>query len=221
MIKMKIRSGKLSILIIDDHPIFRKGLARLLKDDGSGRFDIIDEAGDRKTALEKLDSADFDVVLMDISMPGRNGIELLSDIRRSSPKARVLMLSIYPEEQYAIQSIRSGASGYLNKSCRPEELFNAISKVAGGGLYISDDLAELMTRDLLAGKRKKQHELLSVREKEVVTRFASGGTIKNIAADLCLSPKTISTYRGRILTKLDLRTTADIIRYALKEGLNA
>jgi len=220
MVKMESRRDKLNILIIDDHPIFRKGLILLLKDDGSDRFGIIDEAGDKKTALEKLGSAHFDVILMDISMPGRNGVELLSDIRRFSPKARILMLSIYPEEQYAIQSIRNGASGYLNKSCRPGELFNAISKVAAGGLYISEDLAEQMTMDLVDRKRKKPHDMLSVREKEVVTLFASGGTIKNIAADLCLSPKTISTYRDRILSKLHLRTTADIIRYAIKEGLN-
>ena len=218
---MKSVRRKVNILIIDDHPIFRKGLIHLLRDDGACRFDVIDEAGDKKTALEKLNSVHFDIILMDISMPGRNGIDLLPEIRRFSPKTRILMLSIYPEEQYAVQSIRSGASGYLSKSCRPEELFAAISKVTAGGLYISENMAEQMTKDLIVNRRKRQDELLSAREKEVVTLLAVCGSIKCIAARLSLSPKTISTYRERILSKLALRTTADIIRYAINAGLNA
>jgi len=209
----------LDILIIDDHPIVRKGLILLLEEDPEKRFSAIKEAGNRKEMLEMLRIHDFDVILLDISIPGRNGLELLSEIKKIKPSLPVLMLSIYPEEQYATRSIKMGASGYLNKASQPGELINAIIKVSKGGRYISPSLAEFLAHSYIEDEERPLHEKLSVREQEVVVKLASGMPLSEIARELSLSPKTISTYRERILTKLQLKTTSDIIRYALKKGL--
>lgn len=207
------------VLIVDDHPVVRRGLIHLLKEDPDKRFSFIDEAGSFKEVYEKLRSFDFDVLLLDICMPGRNGLELLKEVKMLKPSVQILILSIYAEEQYALKAIKYGASGYLNKTCSPEELINGIIKVSQGGKYISRSMLEKLTINIVDDVDKPLHEKLSVRELEVLLNFASGKRISEIAEELSLSPKTISSYRQRILTKLHLRTTSEMIRYAIIEGL--
>ena len=210
----------ISILITDDHPIVRKGIRQLLEDDLYERFGNIDEAGNGNEMLEKINSSDFDVVLLDISLPGRNGLELLGEIKKIKPGISVVILSIYPEEQYAIRALKLGASAYLTKASAPEELIAAVVKASQSERYITSSLAEKITFNLIEESESPLHDKLSVRELEVVSYLASGKKISNIANELSLSPKTISTYRERILLKLNLKTTSDIIRYAIKEGLS-
>lgn len=207
------------ILITDDHPIVRRGIRQLLEDDKEERFGNIAEAGNGKELLEKLNSAEFDVILLDISLPGRSGLELLGDIKKLKPAVKVVILSIYPEEQYALRALKMGAAGYLTKASAPDELISAVIKASQGNRYISASLAEKITSNLIEDTDSPLHEKLSVRELEVISLLASGKTMSNIAIELSLSPKTISTYRERILSKLNLKTTSDIIRYAIKEGL--
>jgi two-component system invasion response regulator UvrY len=209
----------ISILITDDHPIVRKGIRQLLEDDTNERFGKIDEAGNGKELLEKLNLQNYDVVLLDISLPGRSGLELLGDIKKLKPATAVVILSIYPEEQYALRALKLGASGYLTKASAPDELIDAVVKASQGKRYISASLAEKITFNLLEEKELALSEKLSVREIEVVSLLASGKSLSGIAEELSLSPKTISTYRERILEKLNLKTTADIIRYAIEEKI--
>jgi DNA-binding NarL/FixJ family response regulator len=209
----------IKVIITDDHPIVRKGLRQILDDDREERFGIIAEAGDGAELLQKLDIEDFDIVLLDISLPGRSGLDLIFDIRKKKPNAHILVLSIYPEEQYALRALKLGASGYLTKNSAPDELISAIFKAYSGGRYISTSLAEKITFNILEETESPLHEKLSARELEVIALLSSGKTLSQIAEELSLSPKTISTYRERILAKLNLKTTSDIIRYAIKEGL--
>jgi len=210
----------ITILITDDHPIVRKGIRQLLEDDPNEIFGLIEEAGSGKEMFEKLQVQHFDLVLLDISLPGRSGLELVSDLRKVYPDTAVVILSIYPEEQYALRALKLGASGYLTKASAPEELIAAVIKASNGEKYITSGLAEKIAFNLIEEKETPLHEKLSVRELEVVSLLASGKTMSKIATDLSLSPKTISTYRERILEKLNIKTTSDIIRYAIKEGLS-
>lgn len=192
---------------------------QILEDDKFQRFGLIEEAVNGKELLEKIKTTVFDVILLDISLPGRSGLEILGEVKKNAHTTAVLILSIYPEEQYAIRAIKLGASGYLNKASAPEELIEAIIKVSEGGRYLTSSLAESIAMNFFNEDDKPLHDKLSVRELEVITLLAEGKTLSNIATDLSLSPKTISTYRERILGKLNLKTTSDIIRYAIKEGL--
>lgn len=210
----------IKVIITDDHPIVRKGIRQILEDDQDERFGFIDEAADGAELLHKLNHDDFDIVLLDISLPGRSGLEVLTEIRKYKPKVHVLILSIYPEEQYALRAIKLGASGYLNKASAPGELISAIIKAYSGGRYISPSLAQRITLNVLEEKETPLHEKLSARELEVITLLSSGMTLSSIAEKLSLSPKTISTYRIRILDKLNLTTTSDLIRYAISNGLS-
>lgn len=210
----------IKVIITDDHPIVRKGIRQILEDDQDERFGFIDEAGDGAELLHKLDNDDFDLVLLDISLPGRSGFEVLTEIKKYKPKVNVLILSFYPEEQYALRALKLGASGYLNKASAPGELISAIIKAYNGGRYISPSLAQKITLNVLEEKETPLHEKLSARELEVITLLSSGMTLSSIAEKLSLSPKTISTYRIRILDKLNLNTTSDIIRYAISNGLS-
>jgi DNA-binding NarL/FixJ family response regulator len=209
----------IKILITDDHPIVRQGIRQILEDDKFQRFGIIEEAANGKELIEKIKTKVFDVILLDISLPGRSGLEILGEVKKIASTTAVLILSIYPEEQYAIRSIKLGASGYLNKASAPEELIEAIIKVSEGGRYLTPSLTENITMNFFSEDQKSLYDKLSIRELEVITLLAEGKTLSNIATDLSLSPKTISTYRERILTKLNLKTTSDLIRYAIKEGL--
>jgi two-component system invasion response regulator UvrY len=207
----------IKVLITDDHPVVRRGIRQIIEDDE--RINLIHEASDGKELLEKMKDQEYDVILLDISLPGRSGLDLISQIKKIRQKTAVLILSIHSEELYAIQALKYGASGYLTKSSAPEELLSAIYKVSRGEKYISASLADRLADDLLSDTDKPARLFLSARELEVLELISTGKTVSQIAEELSLSPKTISTYRERLLSKLRLKTTADLIRYAIMEGL--
>lgn len=205
------------ILIADDHPIVRRGLKETLGE----AFSRV-TFGEAKTAnetLEKVQRESWDIVILDISMPGKSGLEILDDLLRLRPGLPVLLLSVHPEEQYARRALKSGAAGYLTKESVPEELQEAVRRLQAGGRYVSSTLAEKLAFDLQHGAETPAHELLSDREFQVLRMLASGRTVKQIADEIALSVKTVSTYRARILSKTGMRTTAELIRYALQEHL--
>jgi two-component system, NarL family, invasion response regulator UvrY len=201
------------ILIVEDHAIVRLGIIRLLRELPGGPV-LIDEAASGHEALEKIAGCDYQLVLLDLSLPGRNGLDLLKQMRRQQPKLAVLVLSMYPEEQYAVRALRGGAAGYLNKGSAAEELLVAAGKVLQGGRYITPSQAELLAEALIAEPLGAPlHRLLSDRECHFVTLLASGRTMNEIAGELSLSVKTISTVRSRVLAKLQLRSNAELIGY--------
>jgi len=205
------------ILIADDHPIVRSGLKQILQE---ARFvRSIEEASTGGEALEKAKTGKFDIVLLDISMPGMNGLEVLEELKKLKFNIRVLMLSIYPEEDYAVRALKAGASGYLTKKSAPDELLTAIKKLSRGDRYISPSLAEYLASHLADDTKKPLHEGLSNREFQVMRMIASGKSLKEIAGEINLSPKTVSTFRTRILQKMDFKNNADLIQYAMKNGL--
>lgn len=207
----------MKILIADDHSIVRKGLIGILLDEFPSA-EII-EVCDGADAVEEANKHIWDIILLDISMPVKNGIEALKQIRADNIKAPVLMLSMQPEDQYAIRSLKAGASGFMNKDCATEELIMAVHKVLSGRKYISTAVAEKLATSLNSADGKTGHELLSDREMQVLELIASGKTISEIAGEICLSVNTISTYRARILEKLELHNNAELTRYALDYGL--
>jgi two-component system, NarL family, invasion response regulator UvrY len=207
----------INILIGDDHAIVREGMIRLLKDEfGDALFT---EAKTGAEVLEKARSGDWDIIIMDITMPGRSGLEILKQLRSESIDTPVLVLSMYPEDQYAVRVMRAGASGYLTKDTAPEELVQAVKKVLSGRKYISESLGERLAEDLNGKGDRAIHELMSDREYQVMCLIASGKTVSEIAEELSLSVPTISTYRARILEKLNMRTNAEITRFAIESGL--
>lgn len=208
------------VIITDDHPIVRQGIRQILEDDRDQRFGVIDEATDSAGLLEKVLHNEYDVILLDISLPGRSGLDILPDLKKRAPGSKVIMISMYPEEQYALKAIRTGASGYLTKASAPEELISAVVKVSNGERYITSGLAEIITNSFLDGTGGNPHDILSARELEVIKLLAAGYKLNGIADMLAVSPKTVSTYRARILEKLNLKTTAEIIRYALNNDLS-
>lgn len=204
-------------MIADDHAVVRRGLRQILHDEPDLR--IVAEATNAQEVLELLRKKPCDVMLLDITMPGKSGIEVLEDIKLEHPKLHVLLLSMHPEGQYAIRALRSGAAGYITKEAAPEELVRAIRKVYCGGKYVSASLAEQLAEDLEAPAFRSTHEVLSNREFEVLRQIASGKTMSQIAEAMSLSVKTISTYRSRILEKLKLKTTAQLMHFAIKNKL--
>jgi len=207
----------IKILIADDHPVVRKGLKEIIEENSD--MVVAAEAGHGQEVLEKALKKEFDVVVLDISMPGRSGLEVLKQLKRERPKLSVLILSIHPEEHYAVRVLKAGASGYLTKESVPDELIKAIRKISTGRKYISSTLAEKLAFDLESGGEKPAHERLSDREYEVMCLIASGKTLKEIAEKLCLSAKTISTYRSRILEKMKMKNNAELTHYAIKNNL--
>jgi two-component system invasion response regulator UvrY len=212
-----MRNLMIKILIADDHPVVRKGLREIIEE--TADMKVVDEASNGQEVLAKVFKKDFDVVLLDISMPGRSGLDILKELKSQLPKLAVLVLSIHPEEQYAVQVLKAGAAGYLTKKSAPEELVAALRKVSTGGKYVSPSLAEKLASALEKGIDKPLHETLSAREYEVMRKIASGKTVTEIARELFLSPKTISTYRTRILEKMRMKKNAELIRYAIKNRL--
>jgi two-component system, NarL family, invasion response regulator UvrY len=205
------------VLIADDHAVFRRGLKETI---GEAFPKVI--FGEAKTAQETVDCVrrqDWEIVILDISMPGKSGLDILDDVRRLRPKLPVLFLSMHPEEQYARRALKSGAAGYLTKDSVPEELKEAVRRILNGGRYVSATLAERLAFDLRKGADTPLHELLSAREFQVLRMIASGKSVKEIANDISLSVKTVSTYRARILEKTGMKTTAELIRYALQTQL--
>ncbi len=204
----------MNILVADDHAIVRKGLVQVLREEFS--FASIDEAANSAEIFEKTKGKTWDIILLDISMPGRNGVEVLKQLRADGIKAPILMLSMHPEEQYAIRVLKAGASGFLTKESATEELVAAVHKVLSGRKYISDSLTEQLT-DVLG--EKPAHEQLSDREMQVLQLIAAGKSVSDIGEELSLSVNTISTYRSRILEKLNLNNNAEITRFALEHKL--
>lgn len=208
----------MKIIIADDHALIRKGLKEILQPVKG--LVLLDEAENGSELLLKISQNDYDIVVLDISMPGKSGLDVLKDIRRLKPDLPVLILSVYPEEQYAIRVLKAGASGYMTKDSAPDDLVNAIKKIVSGGKYISPSLAEILASEIKSGGTIKQlHENLSDREFQVMKMIAAGKTIKEISAELFLSPKTVSTYRTRIYEKMKFSSKAELTGYAIKNQL--
>ena len=204
-------------LIADDHAIVRKGLVQLLREEFPSAE--IAEVANSNEVLLAVNESKWNVILMDISMPKRNGIETIKQIRSDGVDTPVLVLSMHPEDQYAVRVLKAGASGFLNKESAPEELLIAIHKVLSGRKYISSSVAEKLAESVDEGREKSPHELLSDREMQVLQRIASGKTVSEIAEEISLSVNTISTYRTRILDKLSLGNNAELTRYAFDNNL--
>ncbi|QJT08492.1 response regulator transcription factor [Oceanidesulfovibrio marinus] len=207
----------IKVLIADDHPIVRQGLRQIFE--GSSSFVLVGEASGGSAALDMLGEHNADVVLLDLNMPGMDGLEVLKRIRREYPRTKVLVLSVYPEEQYAVRVIRAGASGYMTKNAGPHEMLEAVQRVYEGGKHLSPKVAELLASEVGGDFDKPPHESLSDREFEVMRLLSLGKTVTRIAEELNLSPKTISTYRSRILSKMHLESNSDLTQYAIQYEL--
>jgi DNA-binding NarL/FixJ family response regulator len=207
----------IEVVVADDHAIVRRGVIDILNEEPD--ITVVAEASNGQEVLQLARLDNFDILVLDMGLPDMNGLELLYRLKTVKPALRTLILSIYPEEQYGVRTLKAGAMGYLNKESAPIELVSAIQKVARGERYISAALGELLVDQLLSDEVTMPHSTLSNREYQVMLSLANGKTISDIAADLSLSVKTISTYRSRILEKLQLDTTSDIIRYALQNHL--
>jgi DNA-binding NarL/FixJ family response regulator len=205
------------VLIADDHAVVRRGLKQILSEERD--VSVVGEAKNGHEALEMSRRLEWDVAVVDYAMPGRGGVELLKEIKRHHPKRPVLVLSMYPEEWHAVQVLRAGGAGYLNKETATEELMTAIRKVAKGGRYVSPALAEKLASGLAPDRARAPHESLSDREYRVLWLLASGKPISQIAQEMFLSPSTISTYRTRILRKLGLASNAALVHYAVRHQL--
>jgi two-component system invasion response regulator UvrY len=206
-----------NVLIADDHPIIRYGLKQILSEEPD--IGILGEAQNCGEVLEYVRKQKWHLVILDISMPGRGGIDVLKELKHQYPKLPVLVLSMHPEEQYAKRALKVGAAGYLNKGNAQEELVKAVRKILQGGKYVSPALAEKLANDLEAESEKPLHETLSDREYEVMLLIASGKTVSQIAVELTLSVKTIDTYRSRILEKMKMKTNAELMHFAIKNKL--
>jgi len=207
----------MKILICDDHKIVRDGLKQILRQ--LSGVSTIEEAGNGDEAFVLLKREVFDIVLLDISLPGKSGLEILQSIKAKWPLTNVLMLSMHPQEQYAIRALNLGASGYLTKDTASEELLLAVKRVSDGGKYISYSLAESLAIHLDKDNYKQKHELLSGREFEIMIKLANGKSLQEIANELCISDKTVSTYRSRIMDKMELAKNTELTRYCMENNL--
>lgn len=205
------------LAIADDHPIVREGLRRIAS--VGGGITVTGEASTAAELFKLLASAPVDVVLLDVSMPGSTFVETLRNLREKHPTLKVLVLSVHPEDQWAMRALRAGASGYLTKDHSPDQLVEAIRRVARGGRYVSDTLAEKLAGLVDHGATRAPHELLSDREFEVLRALGGGMTVKDVAEQLHLSAKTVSTYRARLLEKMGLKSKADLVRYVVEHEL--
>lgn len=204
------------VLLVDDHAVVRRGVRAILEEEMPGVS--IGEAGNGDEALAAL-AEKFDAVVLDLSMPGRDGFDLLTEIKHRHPKLPVLIMSLHGEEQFALRALRAGAAGYLTKSTAPEQLVAAVTKVLRGGRYISESLAERLAEEVGTATTANPHERLSDREFDVMRGIASGRSVSEIAAQMHLSVKTVSTYRTRLLDKMGMTSNAELTRYALEAGL--
>jgi two-component system invasion response regulator UvrY len=211
------KANMVKILIVDDHMIFREGIKRVLA--AASDIDVAGEAGNGNDALHALARNHYDLVLQDLALPDIEGLDLLRRIKKQKPELPVLILSFFPEEQFAVRVLKEGASGYLTKESVPNELINAIKKAAGGGKYISAALAENLAGSITGEKERRPHELLSGRELQIFTMIAAGRSVKEMSNELSLSRTTVTSYRARIFDKLKFKTNADLIRYAVENRL--
>ena len=207
----------LRILVADDHEVVRKGLVKVLAE--TLQPIKVDEARNGQEAVSKVSKSEYDLVVLDLKMPGKSGLDVLKEIKEHRPKLPVLILSMHPEEQFAIRAIRAGASGYLTKESAGDELVLAIRKALKGERYISGSLAQILAGELDSDSEKPLHEILSDREYQVMLMIASGKTVGAIAGELCLSVKTISSYRTNILLKTGMKNNSEITHYAIKNEL--
>ncbi len=206
-----------TVLIADDHSLIRNGLRQLLAQDHS--IKLIGEAKTGSDTIDKLQSQHWDLLILDINMPDRSGIDILRQVRATHPDTRVLVLSGFPEKQYAVNVLRAGASGYINKEMAPDELLTAVRNVLQGRRYVSPALAELLVNGLDEDQDKPMHSRLSEREFQIFCKIAAGQAVSDIADELCISVKTVSTYRSRILEKMNFSTNADLTTYALRNEI--
>jgi DNA-binding NarL/FixJ family response regulator len=207
----------IKVIIADDHPVVRQGLKQILADEPD--IAVVGEANNTQELLRQVWSQSCDVVVLDITMPGRDGLDALRELRRERPKLPVLILSIHPEDQFGLRVLKAGAAGYMTKETAPDELVKAIRKVFSGGKYLSSTLAEKIAFDLDRDTIKPPHEALSDREYAVMCLLASGKTVSEVSRELSLSVKTVSTHRARILEKMKMKTNAELTHYAIKNRL--
>lgn len=207
----------IKVLIADDHPVVRKGLKTILKDAPEIKAD--DEASDGLQVMEKIREEEYDVLLLDLSMPNLDGLEAISRIKAEKPELAILVISMNPEEVFGMRALKLGASGYLSKDSAPEQLINAIRRVAAGKVFVSQTLAEMLALNVSKGSPQLPHEMLSDREYQVMIMLAKGKSLKQIATELSLSVKTVSTHRTHILQKLKLENNAQIVTYSLQNKL--
>lgn len=205
------------VLVADDHAIVRRGLIQILTEQPD--MTVVGEAQDAQELFALTRQQAWDIVILDVSMPGQSGLEVLKELKGDYPARPVLMLSMYPEDQYAVRTLKAGAAGYLPKDSAPGELVNAVRKAVQGGKYVSATLAEKLAFDLSAGTNHLPHETLSDRQFQVLCRLASGKTVSEIADEMNLSVKTISTYRTRLLEKMNLKNNAELTHYVIQHGL--
>jgi DNA-binding NarL/FixJ family response regulator len=205
------------VLIADDHPLLRSGLRQILAPEPD--FEVPGEAEDSEQALKSVEESSWDVVVLDLSLPGRGGLDTLREIRRRRPNLPVLVFSMHSEERFAVRAIKAGAQGYLVKTRPPSELIHALRRVISGKKYVTPTLAEALANAIESGSEQAPHEALSDREFQVVRAIARGQTVSEIAAQMSLSVKTVSTYRSRALEKMGMRSNAALTRYAIENGL--
>ena len=205
------------VVIADDHQILREGLRQLLQ--AAGDLAVVGEAADGHAVVEQVRAHDFDVLLLDMSMPGKSGIELIRQVKAEKPRLRILVLSMHEEHQYAVRAIRAGASGYLTKESAAAQLVAAIRKVAGGGAFISAEVAERLAQEAMPHAEGPPHATLSDREYQVFRLLVSGRSVSDIATDLHLSAKTVSTHKARLMEKLGVDNNADLVHYAIRHRL--
>jgi DNA-binding NarL/FixJ family response regulator len=205
------------IVIADDHAIVREGLKRIVS--SAVGMEVVGEASDGMEVMQRVRDLSFDVLMLDLSMPGRNGMETIKLVRAEKPKLRVLVLSMHQELQYAVRAIKSGASGYMTKESAPDLLVQAIRRIAGGGAYISDEVAQQLALQAMPGSATLPHESLTDREFEVMQLLVAGTSVTHIAAKINLSVKTVSTHKSNLMQKLALDNQSELIRYAMRHGL--
>ncbi len=205
------------IVIADDHAIVREGLKRIVA--SADDMDVMAEAADGAEVMQRVREAEFDVLVLDLSMPGRSGMELIKLVKAEKPRLRILVLSMHQELQYAVRAIKSGASGYLTKESAPAQLVLALRKIAGGGAYISAEVAEQLALGAMPGAVGAAHEALSAREFEVFRQLAAGMSVTDIAAKLNVSVKTVSTHKANLMHKMELLNQSELLRYAIRHGL--
>ncbi len=205
------------ILVVDDHAVVRQGVKQILNEQFQGA--VIGEARNAEEMIERIQKQTWDIVVLDVGMPGKSGLDALKDLKQVCPKLRVLVLSAYPEDQLARRMLKAGASGYLTKDSAPNELVQAIRKILGGGKFVSASMAELLVANLDEQAEKPPHELLSDREYQVMCLIAVGKSLKEIADDLCVGVSTINTYRARILEKMQVKNNTELTHYAIENRL--